>query len=865
MAIAGIDSGSPKDKEFLLKTLIESFPKLLPSYSRFAGSVSYLSDLIKTIHADEKRRALFSKTAFAIHPSYFRSIERIADAQYLITSPEYQPRVGFIADIAHLFLANDDILRTLDTYKDAILSIHVNDWSPKFGRNYLTFSKGFCELGLGVLSNDSVLRDIRSWIDRNYNGWVVMVHNNPDPQYATIESLKRSLAWWREDKSVNLHTAGIDKSAIPATAPVTTTNLYDDRANRIAVALMASRRRTFGDFYRSLVITACREFACRYVNLWEVDTRNDVIVLQASIQNVDGQLADIQEKTTCIPIAESLSWQTLEQNSLFDASNLRERAEDGTFKDPELVRDLNLTRLISLPVRNSYQPEQTVLLLNCFWSDPLSEKEAHAVKVTLNALASILIATYQGVMDSVEAEIFEDLNTNPRPFTRYSDLLANVTDRVRKYLPCDHIVVFSYDQQENRLRCVYSSHLRDLITFQKSFEPHESIAVDAISRCATRLEHNKDNIKQSHLLSYFCPRSSSYIIKPNINDAGKLRGIVICSGKTPIAAGRKSPQFTIVDDAVLDFFYLATKEQFRSTIAYERSIQAIRTIRHEMLVPSDFIVSTSFEIGNLIARRHSHTVEVLRDLIRRRLVSFSDLGISSPGSNVSVEAHLRAQINFRSEKVDEAILRVVGILVRDILDYEYLLRHKIEDLEFFRRRADLFVDATSCHHLQSEIFMPAKHHCRKLLFDESLDESFLNRIYIDVLELKSLYIDKRLWTHLVFNMLENAIKYRLGDHSTFSVQISGAYNQSLDRFEIRFTDRGVGIESDEKEAIFDEFYRGQNTRNRVKGEGIGLWMVRRIIKRHGGEISVESACSPTTFLISLPSSLKDRPFSEASR
>jgi two-component system phosphate regulon sensor histidine kinase PhoR len=68
-------------------------------------------------------------------------------------------------------------------------------------------------------------------------------------------------------------------------------------------------------------------------------------------------------------------------------------------------------------------------------------------------------------------------------------------------------------------------------------------------------------------------------------------------------------------------------------------------------------------------------------------------------------------------------------------------------------------------------------------------------------------------------------------------------------------DTGIGIPEEEKERIFDRFYRVDVSRGVTVGSGLGLSIVRTIIEAHGGTVEVESEVgSGTTFTIRLPMS-----------
>jgi CheY-like chemotaxis protein len=72
--------------------------------------------------------------------------------------------------------------------------------------------------------------------------------------------------------------------------------------------------------------------------------------------------------------------------------------------------------------------------------------------------------------------------------------------------------------------------------------------------------------------------------------------------------------------------------------------------------------------------------------------------------------------------------------------------------------------------------------------------------------------------------------------------------------EIAVTDQGVGIPDDEKDRVFERFYRSDPARSRnTGGSGLGLSIVYGIVRDHGGQIWVESERSKgTSFFIRLP-------------
>jgi len=72
---------------------------------------------------------------------------------------------------------------------------------------------------------------------------------------------------------------------------------------------------------------------------------------------------------------------------------------------------------------------------------------------------------------------------------------------------------------------------------------------------------------------------------------------------------------------------------------------------------------------------------------------------------------------------------------------------------------------------------------------------------------------------------------------------------------VEIQDFGIGIKEDEKNKIFNRFYRGgdQSLRSRTKGSGLGLTLVKQIIDAHQGQVFVESVPGKgSTFIIKIP-------------
>ena len=112
-------------------------------------------------------------------------------------------------------------------------------------------------------------------------------------------------------------------------------------------------------------------------------------------------------------------------------------------------------------------------------------------------------------------------------------------------------------------------------------------------------------------------------------------------------------------------------------------------------------------------------------------------------------------------------------------------------------------------------------------------------------------VDEMHFTNVIFNLLDNAVKYsKEGRPIALFIK---TWNTG-DKIEISIQDNGIGIKKDDLKKIFDKFYRVStgNVHN-VKGFGLGLAYVNKIVRELKGSIRVESEYEVgTKFIITLP-------------
>ena len=104
------------------------------------------------------------------------------------------------------------------------------------------------------------------------------------------------------------------------------------------------------------------------------------------------------------------------------------------------------------------------------------------------------------------------------------------------------------------------------------------------------------------------------------------------------------------------------------------------------------------------------------------------------------------------------------------------------------------------------------------------------------------------------NLLTNALKY-----SPQATQVEVSLATENDHVLIKVRDYGLGIPAEERESIFGRFYRADTAWSRaISGMGMGLYIAREIVEKHGGRIYVESTIGEgSTFYVELPFTRKE--------
>lgn len=238
----------------------------------------------------------------------------------------------------------------------------------------------------------------------------------------------------------------------------------------------------------------------------------------------------------------------------------------------------------------------------------------------------------------------------------------------------------------------------------------------------------------------------------------------------------------------------------------------------------------------IIAFKQKRLTEMKNDFINNMTHEFK-----TPISSISLAAQM---LNDDSVRKSPAMMQHISTVINDETKRLRFQVEKVLQMSMFdRQKATLRLQEIDANKAIANIVSTFK---LKV-------ESYGGHIETDLEAMNALVeVDEMHFTNVIFNLLDNAVKYRRED-IPLQLKVSSA-DISNNRLEIRISDNGIGIKREDLKKIFEKFYRvSTGNRHDVKGFGLGLAYVHKMVRELGGDIRVESEFgSGSTFIITLP-------------
>lgn len=214
--------------------------------------------------------------------------------------------------------------------------------------------------------------------------------------------------------------------------------------------------------------------------------------------------------------------------------------------------------------------------------------------------------------------------------------------------------------------------------------------------------------------------------------------------------------------------------------------------------------------------------------------------LKTPIASISLAAQM---LNDRSVAKNEAMLSHLGGVINDESRRLRFLVEKVLQMSMYdRKKAVLKQKRIDLNEMIESIG-----HSFTLRVEHTGGKVYINIEAID----SEIYVDEMHFQNIIFNLLDNAVKYKKADQP-IDIYLH-TWNEG-NNVCLSVRDTGLGIKKDNLKKIFDKFYRVHTGNvHDVKGFGLGLAYVKKMVDLHGGTIQVDSEYGVgTCFTIKLP-------------
>jgi len=244
-------------------------------------------------------------------------------------------------------------------------------------------------------------------------------------------------------------------------------------------------------------------------------------------------------------------------------------------------------------------------------------------------------------------------------------------------------------------------------------------------------------------------------------------------------------------------------------------------------------IKCSDEIGQLTSDFNLMTKELKNiDFLRKDFVSNVSHEFKTPITSIRGFAKLIRDGELSKDQLDEYSEIIVDESERLSLLSSNLLKISELDSKMIREQATVFSLDEQIR--KAILILEVLWSNKEIEFDIELEEAKITA-------------DEHLLQEVWLNLIQNAIKF---SNQKGIIKIS--LFKGLDKVRVEITDNGAGIAQEDKELIFDRFYKGDKSHSK-EGNGLGLVIVKKIVELSCGKIDFQSELNQgSTFMVELP-------------
>ena len=796
----------------------------------------------------ELLRAALGRFRLALHPHVFMQNHFLEDAEDVLDrldrpqgckdalgSADLQEygRLYWMPDTAHLFIGGIGLETAMRMVPmERIAAVHLKDWDSAYGRSYHRYAKGFTELGNGDVGPKKALALLS---EMGYDGWVVVEQDwaKAEPKAAALSNaayLRQAGFEIAMDESL-LAGASVLKWESPQrrpNPPETSVNV-----DALAAALLDNVGEELETCYQAVAASAQLYCRCQAVAVWSYSpAREDMNLLAVWTRDADkaGMFPARVAKSQLIGGA--LSDPSIMRTAVSSAFQSCE--EPATKKLLSALDGANASEVVMLPVLNRFNNHHIRFLVTLFRSEEDDREDGQRIDTDiLEWIANDMVRVVDSALDDYCSYAAGRVNAIALKHDDLASFLGALVLEARTLVECEGMSVFLVNDFLRRLEVGATSGLTwrvpqteqyytkdDATLTGRVWKRNEPVVVSDIRADGA---HSPRSWESGPGVD---ERRNSALLVPLVNTWGKVIGVIRCRNKSrrPLALPDErqasepagvddtpdGPAFTDDDAAVVDTMGQAAAAHLQLLMDNIRRADAVAKLTHELSMPLGVVRGA---IDSMLRALERH-----RDTLPAEIFRYD-----YPG---------------------------------DILSWSSLMLRLLDNAELYGRQAEDFLLDVEPTWLMADVIAPAVRQVEALVRKRGFDPSRIR--YGSFSDIPRLFVDRNRLQQLIFNLLSNSIKYAYPAPELFAVQVEG--RRSGDWYELAVQDWGPGIAESERDIIFEEGQRGPEFQNKaVRGQGLGLWFVRRIAEAHGGRVQVTSIYRPTEITVYFPRRLASGP------
>jgi hypothetical protein len=565
-------------------------------------------------------------------------------------------------------------------------------------------------------------------------------------------------------------------------------------------------------------------FSCVLAEVWTVAPRGNSLILvtqhhSSAVEHIPPQRVDILDK-------DSLTSMVLETKEITHFRDLNNVQSDGRRFQDGCTRDaLGLSNMYSVPILNTTNPHQVLCVINFFptnAADDLLQGDLGALRFLSRLVAVAIECNLRERclrMANMLSQAMSSIKT-PGPPPGLTDACSILARNCSIAISARACSVYFFDANRQALKSVVTYYDSNQDGRRLNPQKPSQVVVDTYEtnreKLSPRIEVDNSPLRWASADTWsdsVAQLSDSCITVPLQDQNGSRHGVIECVRSAGTEAGLNETRFTYDHIAILEALCQAFLPSLKTLVDNERQQSSLKILTHELYRPTvnlaallDKLKAECKENGWKFRHAHFQEATIYCDLMTRLLEQLR-IGRYGP-ANIDL-------VQTSTDILTEVIYPAVRF-TRDTMAKRGIFPHQFEITGFEIGSVD-----------------------RHKVFPK-------------------LTVDPALLTQVVFNILDNAIKFYSASPDTFRCQILGKVSGSW--WEIVISDNGPGIEAADAERIFEYGERGSGAK--VFGEGLGMWIARGIARRHGGDLTLDKPNSKkwvTSFALKLPRGVRIGP------